>query len=285
MEASIIKQRGSGRIAKRRTESMVSQLPADINNRSADTTIREPVRSEPSAPLDKSADRIRAMFAEIAPRYDFLNHLLSAGLDIAWRRRTAQRAPRPLVGPILDVCTGTGDLALAYWKAGSRRVVVIGLDACEPMLRLAQRKARRHGAADWIEWVLGDTQQLPFATGTFQVVSVAFGIRNVSDPLQGLSEMVRVCTRGGQVAVLEFAFPKNRIFGRLFRWYFNRVLPRIGQFFARNRFEAYRYLPESVGLFEQGTAFARRLEEVGLGQVEMLPMTGGIATLYLGRKP
>jgi len=163
--------------------------------------------------VDKSSPRIRQMFGEIARRYDLLNHLLSAGMDRWWRRRTVRLAPPAAEGPVLDVCTGTADLALAYWRFGRGRLRGVGADFCRPMLVLGQEKCRRAEAVG-LTLVEADAQQLPFADDTFQVVSVAFGLRNVSDPDRGLREMTRVCRPGGRVAVLEFALPKLGMFRR-----------------------------------------------------------------------
>ena len=148
------------------------------------------------------------MFGEIAGRYDLLNHVLSLGIDRSWRRKTVRLVPpQPDGGPILDVCTGTGDLALAYWKASGRKAQVVGTDFCRPMLALAEQKGRRAGAEGHISWLEADTQQLPFPDDQFQIVCVAFGLRNVSDTDRGLREMARVCRPGGSVAVLEFSTP------------------------------------------------------------------------------
>jgi len=239
--------------------------------------------------VDKSPSSVRRMFGEIAPRYDFLNHLLSLGLDRRWRRRTVKLvAPArqgPLAGlPVLDVCTGTADLALAYWRAGRGEVPVVGADFCRPMLEIGLDKCRRAGAERGVTLVEADGQQLPFADGAFQIVTVAFGLRNQADTARGLAEMARVCRPGGRVAVLEFSMPRSRVLGWLYRFYFRRVLPRVGQALARNRQEAYHYLPASVGEFPQAEAMAEQLRGAGLGPVAYHPFTFGIATLYVGEK-
>ncbi len=235
--------------------------------------------------LDKSSARVRQMFGEIAGRYDLLNHVLSLGIDLSWRRRTVRLVPpQPDGGPILDVCTGTGDLALAYWKASGRKAQIVGTDFCQPMLVLADRKGRRAGAEKHISWLEADTQQLPFPDDQFQIVCVAFGLRNVSDTDRGLGEMARVCRPGGSVAVLEFSMPALGPLGPLYSWYFHRLLPRIGQALARNRQSAYNYLPASVSQFPQGEELAARMRAAGLTRVECHRFTLGIATLYVGHK-
>jgi demethylmenaquinone methyltransferase/2-methoxy-6-polyprenyl-1,4-benzoquinol methylase len=237
--------------------------------------------------LDKREARIRRMFGQIAPWYDFLDHLLSLNIDVAWRRKTARLVPPdpPESGPILDVCTGTGDLALAYDRAAGGRVPIIAADFCHEMLVLAVAKAESAGAAKRIRVVEADAQALPFADNTFQLVTVAFGLRNVTDPDRGLAEMVRVTRPGGRVAILEFSRPRNRLFGPLYTFYLRRVLPRIGQLVCRNRENAYRYLAESVLRFPDYDALAEKLCGHGLVAVRYEPFTLGIATLYVGQKP
>jgi demethylmenaquinone methyltransferase / 2-methoxy-6-polyprenyl-1,4-benzoquinol methylase len=236
-------------------------------------------------PLDKSSARVKKMFGEIAGCYDFLNHFLSLGIDRRWRRKTVKLVPpREEAGPILDVCTGTADLALAYWRAGGKRVRVVGADFCRPMLTIGKKKFRRAGAETQIALVEADALHLPFPDESFQIVSVAFGLRNVSDADAGLREMARVCRCGGNLVVLEFSLPKSRFFAALYNWYFRRLLPRIGQALARNSQEAYNYLPASVGQFPQGEALADRFRAAGLKEVRFFPFTFGIATLYVGKK-
>lgn len=238
--------------------------------------------------VDKSGERVQRMFGQIADRYDLMNHLLSGGVDLYWRRYTVRRVPPQGDSPILDVCTGTGDLALAYWKAAQGKVEVIGTDFTPRMLELARIKASRlipEAASGRVEFLQADTQQLPFPNDRFQIVSVAFGLRNVADPRAGLREMLRVCQPGGRVAVLEFSQPTMPVLAGGYRWYFRNVLPRIGQLFARNHEDAYNYLPESVSEFPHGQALADIMTECGWRDVSFTPLTLGIATLYVGHKP
>lgn len=234
-------------------------------------------------PLDKSEARVRGMFAEIAPRYDFVNHALSLGTDVYWRFRAVRKVPPEGDAPILDVCTGTGDLALAYLRAAADGTPVVGADFCHPMLAIGRGKTLRRGAAR-VEFVEADARRLPFEDNVFQIVSVAFGLRNVSDTDGALREMVRVCRPGGRIAILEFSLPRLQPFRFVYGLYFRHVLPRIGQLLARNRHGAYRYLPASVGEFPSGEALAERMRAAGANQVHYFPLTLGVATLYVGTK-
>lgn len=226
------------------------------------------------------------MFGQIAPRYDLANHVLSFNTDRYWRWRTVRRVPLRDRRPVLDVCTGTGDLALAYARrAKARGVEVVGTDFCPEMIALARQKARRAGLSRQARFLVADTLALPFESEQFQVVTVAFGIRNVADLQRGLAEMTRVCGPGGRVAVLEFSLPRGRLWGAVYRWYFKHVLPRLGQLIARNGFDAYHYLPASVEQFTPVEEMCRRMEQTGLVNVEAVPLTGGVATLYVGSKP
>ena len=244
-----------------------------------------------SATVDKSEDRVRQMFGEISGRYDLMNHLLSGGVDYYWRWRTIRTVAPQGKSPILDVCTGTGDLALAYWKAGHGKLSVVGTDFTPEMLKLAEVKRDRFFSRNKstpkssLDFIEADTQKLPFEDNRFQIVSVAFGLRNVTNTDRGLQEMVRVCEPGGRVAVLEFSMPTNPLFGLIYKNYFKYVLPRIGQLLARNRQSAYEYLPASVSEFPYGQALADRMTANGLEDVTWTPFTFGIATLYVGRKP
>jgi demethylmenaquinone methyltransferase/2-methoxy-6-polyprenyl-1,4-benzoquinol methylase len=238
-----------------------------------------------SALLDKREARIRTMFGAIAPWYDALNHLLSFNIDRSWRRRTTRLVPPEGTEPILDLCTGSGDLALAYDKAAQGGVPIVGADFCHELLERAVIKARNRGAGDRIQFVEADAQQLPFADDQFQIVCVAFGLRNITNMDRGLSEMARVARPGGRVAVLEFSKPRHGLVRRPYLFFFRRVLPAVGQFFSRSPDSAYRYLPESVMQFPDYEVLADRMRGRGLVDVCFYPFTGGIATLYVGRKP
>ena len=235
--------------------------------------------------LDKSGQRVQEMFAQIAPRYDLMNHVLSLGVDISWRRKVVKRLRLDGGLPILDCCTGTGDLALMLAKQVRGRVEVVGTDFCAPMLALARKKHQERLRELPLRFIEADTQDLPFADGSFQAVTVAFGLRNVQDTDRGLQEMRRVCAPGGQVCVLEFSEPTAPGFRQLYKAYFKHVLPRIGQRMAKNNQQAYEYLPRSVSQFPSGRELADRMEAAGLEQISVSPLTLGVASIYLGNRP
>ena len=232
--------------------------------------------------VDKSNERVRKMFGEIAPNYDRMNHLLSMNVDKYWRWLTVRKTKPNQTDPILDVCTGTGDLAFSYEKATNSSVPVMASDFCFEMLDVGEKKKK--GNASQIKFIEADAQNLPFESDQFQIVSVAFGLRNVADTDLGLREMTRVCKPGGKVAVLEFSVPRRQPIKGMYGWYFKNVLPRIGQMLARNDSSAYSYLPDSVGEFPCYEALAEKMKQAGLSKVDFYPLTFGIATLYVGVK-
>jgi demethylmenaquinone methyltransferase/2-methoxy-6-polyprenyl-1,4-benzoquinol methylase len=236
----------------------------------------------PPGGVDKSGGKVRGMFAEIAPRYDLVNRLLSGGIDIWWRHVTVSRVPPPASGSLLDLCTGTGDLALAYAAKASPDVRIVAADFCGAMLAHGIEKGKKTGRA--VEWVEADAMALPFATGAFDLVTVAFGLRNIADTSRGLAEMARVLKPGGRLAILEFSLPRNKIVRSAYLWYFRHVLPFIGNVVARNRSDAYTYLNRSVEAFPSGTALAKLVEEAGFSSIKMIPLTCGIATLSIATR-
>lgn len=234
--------------------------------------------------LDRREIRIRRMFDGIAPSYDLLNHLLSLNIDKAWRKRVVRMVPLR-AGPLLDVCTGTGDLAFEYDRVAKGKRPIIATDFSGEMLVHAIRKSKKRGSHPRIPFVQADAQQLPFPSNAFEVVTVAFGLRNVTDTDRGLEEMARVARPGGKVAVLEFSRPKHWFLGRAYRGYFRYLLPMVGQLFSRSGDKAYVYLPASVMEFPDGEALADRMRAAGLQDIQYTPFTFGIATLYVGTKP
>ena len=222
------------------------------------------------------------MFGAIAPKYDRMNHLLSMNVDRYWRWRTVRTLRPSGAEPVLDVCCGTGDLAFAFWRYLGGNTPIIATDFCPEMLEIGRQKAERFGIDHNMEFIEADAQALPFDDDRFQIVSVAFGLRNVSDTDAGLREMARVCRPGGRVAVLEFSLPRRQPMRAVYGFYFRQILPRIGQQLAKNEHEAYDYLPTSVCEFPEGEALAERMRAAGLTDVQIRPLTFGIATLYIG---
>jgi demethylmenaquinone methyltransferase/2-methoxy-6-polyprenyl-1,4-benzoquinol methylase len=227
--------------------------------------------------------RVREMFAGIANRYDLLNHLLSGNTDKRWRRLVAKRLHEVLSregARILDVACGTGDLSLALAKGTGARVV--GTDFCRPMLEIAASKAQTNDFSE-IPFVEGDALSLPFADRSFDAVTIAFGLRNLSSVEAGLKELWRVLKPGGRVAILEFSTPVVPGFRALFQFYFRRVLPRIGGMISGSR-GAYEYLPDSVSRFPDQKRLAALMREAGFEEVEYQNLTGGVAALHLGTR-
>lgn len=221
------------------------------------------------------------MFSGIARRYDLLNHLLSGNIDKRWRRKTARALESSLVegARVLDVACGTGDLSLVLAEAGTVRVV--GLDFCRPMLEIARRKADEGSRP--VPFVEGDALRLPFADETFDVATIAFGLRNLAGVADGLRELRRILKPGGRLAVLEFSSPVVPGFRALFRFYFTRVLPRIGGLVSGSR-GAYEYLPDSVTKFPDQKRLAELMRAEGFEEVEYSNLTGGIAALHTGTR-
>ncbi|HEX2644920.1 MAG TPA: ubiquinone/menaquinone biosynthesis methyltransferase [Thermoanaerobaculia bacterium] len=230
--------------------------------------------------LDKSGKTIRDMFAGVAPRYDFLNHLLSANLDVVWRRKAARALGAPAGAPVLDLCCGTGDQAVALRRRGAQ---VAAADFCVPMLAIARHKfARaerpRPGA------LAADALALPFPARHFAGATVSFGLRNVADLDVALTQLAGVLRPGGRLVVLEFAVPEPPPLRALYLFYFRRLLPWIGRIFSP-RGSAYTYLPSSVLEFPQRRGFLDRMAAAGFTDLSSQDLTGGIVCLYSGRIP
>jgi demethylmenaquinone methyltransferase/2-methoxy-6-polyprenyl-1,4-benzoquinol methylase len=225
---------------------------------------------------------VRNMFVSVAPRYDFLNHFLSLGRDIAWRNATARALRETLARPgslAADVCCGTGDLALALSRFSAGRVV--GTDFCHPMLELAREKAK--GPKRPVFFLEADTLSLPFADDSLDVISTAFGFRNLANYSRGLQEMCRVLKTGGTVAILEFSRVHVPVIGPLFRLYFRKILPRIGTLISGVP-GPYQYLPNSVARFPDQEALSNLMGETGFTNVRYQNFSLGAAALHLGRK-
>jgi demethylmenaquinone methyltransferase/2-methoxy-6-polyprenyl-1,4-benzoquinol methylase len=220
------------------------------------------------------------MFDAIAARYDLLNHLLSAGLDRQWRRRAVAALHLSGREIVLDLCTGTADLALAAVDTSPKARGVVGVDFSAEMLRVGERKVR--GRRD-IQLVRGDATHIPLAEGAVDGVTIGFGIRNVVRPLDALREIVRVLTPNGRLVILEFSLPRWKVVRSFYLWYFRRVLPTIGRLISRHK-TAYSYLPQSVETFPSPEMFSQQLRQSGFGTVDAVPLTFGIVYMFVAIK-
>jgi demethylmenaquinone methyltransferase/2-methoxy-6-polyprenyl-1,4-benzoquinol methylase len=239
---------------------------------------------EAGAPTPGAPEKVavRSMFDRIAPRYDLLNRLLSAGTDVRWRRRAVDFLELAPGGRVLDLCTGTADLLI---EAVGRdpRCSGLGIDLSQGMLRRGAAKLGRAGLRPRAALAAGDGECLPVRTGVFDGALVAFGIRNVGAPVLALREVLRVLRPGGRFVVLEFAMPAGTL-GALYRLYFRSILPRVGGLVSGDR-AAYAYLPASVGRFPAPSDFARLMQEAGFAEVRWRLVSGGIACLHRGTRP
>ncbi|HJZ72822.1 MAG TPA: bifunctional demethylmenaquinone methyltransferase/2-methoxy-6-polyprenyl-1,4-benzoquinol methylase UbiE [Vicinamibacterales bacterium] len=242
-----------------------------------------PGRLQPLTDISKSPDRIAGMFDAIAGRYDVLNHLLSGGIDTRWRARAI--ASLGLTGRerVLDVCTGTADLAIAAMRARPAAARVIGVDFAGAMLRVGREKLVRRRLADRVALVRGDATRIPAADGSVDAITIAFGIRNVEQVAPACAEMHRVLRPGGRLAILEFAVPTTPGLSAIYLWYLHRVLPRIGRIVSRHN-AAYGYLPASIGAFTPPEEFVKLLRQSGFVDVSPVRLTFGTVILYVARR-
>lgn len=224
---------------------------------------------------------VRSLFDKIAFRYDLLNHLLSGGVDLYWRRAAVQTLSAFRPRRILDVATGTADFALATMRLAPDEV--IGVDISEPMLEVGRRKIAKRQLTDRIRLQSGEAEQLDFGNGTFDAAIVAFGARNFEHLDKGLSEMCRVLKNGGGIIVLEFSRPRVFPLKQLYFFYFKHILPAVGRLISNDR-EAYQYLPDTVMRFPEGNDFLERLRTAGFSSLREQRLTFGIATIYSGVK-
>ena len=232
--------------------------------------------------LSEKGERIQEMFDSIAPRYDFLNRMLSFGIDRSWRRFAVSQIKFAESGSILDVATGTGDVALEIAAQTPDSVRIIGVDFAREMVELGREKVKHSPYAGRIILDVAPCEAIPFPEASFDSVTIAFGIRNVVDRAQGLREMRRVLKPGGRVVILEFSTPRSRLFKSIYYFYFHRVLPVIGGLFSK--FNAYKYLPDSVLEFPTQEEFKALMASVGFSNLAHFDLTGGIATVYTGEK-
>ncbi len=236
---------------------------------------------KPYDPKSDKKEQVADMFNNISKRYDLLNHLLSLNIDKGWRTKVVKLVAADKPALVLDIATGTADLAIALAKGTSASIT--GVDISKGMLQVGRGKVQKRGLDKKIVLVLGDSENLPYAVNTFDAITVAFGVRNFQNLQNGLRDMKRVLKPGGQLVVLEFSTPMYFPFKQLYWFYFKAVLPTIGKLISKDP-RAYTYLPESVAAFPFGVAFENELIDAGLKPVYMKPVTFGIATIYQARK-
>lgn len=232
--------------------------------------------------LTNKGEKIREMFDTIAPRYDFLNRLLSFGIDRRWRKFAVKQIKFEDKGKILDVATGTADVALQIAAVTPSSVSITGIDFSEQMIELGKVKVKNSSYATRITLQVAPCEAIPFSDNTFDSATIAFGIRNVVDRFAGLKEMNRVLKTGGRVVILEFSNPKSKFFKALYNFYFLKILPVIGGLFSQ--FNAYKYLPDSVLEFPSQKEFEEIMAEAGFSNICHHILTLGIATVYVGEK-
>lgn len=231
---------------------------------------------------EQKSDQIRTMFNRIAPSYDMLNHLLSLGIDRRWRRRVVGLLGCDNPHRVLDMATGTGDMAIAV----ARRVkdaTITGADLSPQMLEMARIKIKKGGLDSRISLYTAQAEKMPFADGSFDAATVAFGVRNFQDIHKGLKEFARVLQPTGKLYILEFSTPRNKIFGALYRFYFHRVLPFVGGVLSKDM-HAYRYLPESVDEFPDVDSFMTMISSAGFKVSKPISLTFGVAYIYIAEK-
>ncbi len=226
-------------------------------------------------------EQVTEMFDNISHNYDFLNHSLSFGIDFLWRKKTVKQVKKQKPASILDVATGTADLAIALSKTGAKKIV--GVDLSQGMLNVGIEKVKKRELDSLITLQKADSEHLPFEANTFDAVTISFGIRNVENPLKGLQEMHRVLNENGKVYVLEFSMPTAFPFKQLYKFYFKNILPLWGRIISKDN-SAYTYLPESVQAFPYGLAFVDLMKQAGFKNAVHKPLSMGVATLYIADK-
>ncbi|GAB3331819.1 bifunctional demethylmenaquinone methyltransferase/2-methoxy-6-polyprenyl-1,4-benzoquinol methylase UbiE [Marivirga atlantica] len=236
-----------------------------------------PYKDKDTAKKQQVAD----MFDSISPKYDFLNHFLSLGIDIRWRKKAIKQLQEIKPKNILDIATGTGDFAIESLSLNPEQVV--GVDISEGMLSVGREKLKKRKLDDRITLKSGDSENLPFDDNMFDAIIVAFGVRNFENLEKGLTEMFRVLRPGGKVVVLEFSKPKSFPFKQLYNFYFKNILPTVGKLISKDK-AAYTYLPESVKSFPDGKMFTDILDRVGFNKTQCKPLTLGISSIYTGIK-
>ncbi len=223
------------------------------------------------------------MFNNISHSYDFLNHFFSLGIDVLWRKKAIRILKKENPHRILDVATGTGDFALEAVRMKMQDVQITGVDISAGMIEVGKKKVAKKKLEHAITLQIADSENLPFDTGHFDAFTVAFGVRNFQDLRKGMSEMLRVLKPGGMGVIIEFSRPNRFPIKQLFTFYFKYVMPTIGKLVSKDA-RAYTYLPESVDAFPSGNDFLKVMTELGYREVRCIPLSGGIASIYIGKK-
>jgi demethylmenaquinone methyltransferase/2-methoxy-6-polyprenyl-1,4-benzoquinol methylase len=226
-------------------------------------------------------EQVANMFNSISPQYDFLNHLLSGGIDIIWRKKAIKLLQNKGIKTMLDIATGTGDFAIEALKINPEKIV--GVDISEGMLSVGIEKIKKMGLEKTIQLQKGDSEKLPFSDNSFDAVIVSFGVRNFENLQKGLSDMFRVTKPGGYCLILEFSNPRSFPMKQLYTFYSKYCLPFLGKMISKDP-SAYTYLPESVKAFPDGPEFIQIFKSVGYSETNWIPMTGGICSIYIGQK-
>jgi demethylmenaquinone methyltransferase/2-methoxy-6-polyprenyl-1,4-benzoquinol methylase len=230
--------------------------------------------------FQKKKENVQNMFDSIAPKYDFLNHLLSFGIDRSWRKKAIKEIPS-FDGIILDIATGTADVAIMIAQKHDNQI--IGIDISENMLKIGEKKVKDKGLEDQITLIQADSEHLPFIDENFSSIISAFGVRNFENLEKSLLEIHRVLMKNGKIIILEFSRPKVMLFQQIYNFYFHHILPTIGNLISKNK-NAYKYLPNSVSNFPCGSEFIKKMEDAGFKQCQYRNLTFGIASIYTGIK-
>ena len=226
-------------------------------------------------------EQVKQMFDTISDSYDGLNRVISFGIDVKWRKKVVKLVGETSPTTVLDIATGTGDLAIALAKTGAKKVV--GLDISPGMLQVGKDKVSKKDLTDTVEMVIGDSENLAFEDNSFDAITVAFGVRNFENLEKGLAEILRVLRPGGRLAILETSVPTKFPFKQGYAFYTKFILPTIGKIFSKDR-SAYKYLSESASVFPHGTAFNNILHKIGFIGIENMPQTFGVASIYVATK-
>lgn len=238
---------------------------------------------KPYSQEGEKKQQVAEMFNNISHSYDFLNHFFSLGIDVLWRKRAIRILKKENPHRILDVATGTGDFALEAVRMKMQDVQITGVDISAGMIEVGKKKVAKKKLEHAITLQIADSENLPFDTGHFDAFTVAFGVRNFQDLRKGMSEMLRVLKPGGMGVIIEFSRPNRFPIKQLFTFYFKYVMPTIGKLVSKDA-RAYTYLPESVDAFPSGKDFLKVMTELGYREVKCIPLSGGIASIYIGKK-